>query len=534
MQLDLAAVRAASAAWPKPEGYRPSYGTAGFRDRAELLPSTVFRCGLLVGLKAASSGQACGLMITASHNAEPDNGVKLVEPSGEMLEPAWEAHASALAAAGSDAELAELLRGVAAGLPAAPPGGSGQVIIGRDTRPSGERLAAAAAAGARAAGAAPLELGVVTTPELHFTVTTYNTFHALEEAAYFTALLESFRSLAAGGAAPGGPLRVDCANGVGAAKLRQLAPSLAGLGLELELHNAGEGRLNHLCGADYVQKEQTFPAGMADVPVGARCASIDGDADRVVFFTKAPDGGFVLFDGDKIAALAAVFVKQLLAAAPPGTAEGVAVGVVQTAYANGAATGFIEQTLGLAVRCTATGVKHLHHAAKAFDVGIYFEANGHGTVLFAPALLRRLQDMDAQVAVAQLLAVARLMNQTVGDALSGLLLVEAVVRRGTSLDDWRALYADLPSRQLKLRVADRGAIGTADAERRCTSPPGLQAAIDAAVSRYPQGRAFARPSGTEDAVRVYAEASGQAEADALARDVARAVFDLAGGVGERP
>lgn len=32
------------------------------------------------------------------------------------------------------------------------------------------------------------------------------------------------------------------------------------------------------------------------------------------------------------------------------------------------------------VRCTKTGVKHLHHAAQEFDIGVYFEANGHGTV----------------------------------------------------------------------------------------------------------------------------------------------------------
>ena len=30
-----------------------------------------------------------------------------------------------------------------------------------------------------------------------------------------------------------------------------------------------------------------------------------------------------------------------------------------------------------------TGVKHLHHIAQQFDIGIYFEANGHGTVLFS-------------------------------------------------------------------------------------------------------------------------------------------------------
>ena len=84
------------------------------------------------------------------------------------------------------------------------------------------------------------------------------------------------------------------------------------------------------------------------------------------------------------------------------------------------------------------------------------------------------------------------------------------------------------------QVADRAAITTTDAERRCVTPPGLQAVIDAAVAKVPRGRAFARPSGTEDAVRVYAEAETQAVADALAADVGRLVYDMAGGVGARP
>jgi len=37
---------------------------------------------------------------------------------------------------------------------------------------------------------------------------------------------------------------------------------------------------------------------------------------------------------------------------------------------------------GLPVVCVPTGVKHLHHAAMQFDIGVYFEANGHGTVVF--------------------------------------------------------------------------------------------------------------------------------------------------------
>jgi phosphoacetylglucosamine mutase len=36
-------------------------------------------------------------MITASHNPEEDNGVKLIDPQGEMLEASWENYATLLA-----------------------------------------------------------------------------------------------------------------------------------------------------------------------------------------------------------------------------------------------------------------------------------------------------------------------------------------------------------------------------------------------------------------------------------------------------
>lgn len=43
-----------------------------------------------------------------------------------------------------------------------------------------------------------------------------------------------------------------------------------------------------------------------------------------------------------------------------------------------------------------------------------------------------------------------------------------------------------------------------------------------------------RPSGTEDIVRVYAEADTQASADRLALQVASVVHQLAGGIGSPP
>lgn len=58
-------------------------------------------------------------------------------------------------------------------------------------------------------------------------------------------------------------------------------------------------------------------------------------------------------------------------------------------------------------------------------------------------------------AALRLLAVSNLINQAVGDALSGLLLVEAILQHmGWSIQKWNNLYQDLPSRQLKVRFLE--------------------------------------------------------------------------------
>jgi len=62
------------------------------------------------------------------------------------------------------------------------------------------------------------------------------------------------------------------------------------------------------------------------------------------------------------------------------------LGIVQIAYANGASTRYLRE-LGLEVVFTPTGVKYLHEKAIECDIGIYFEANGHGTILFSTEFL---------------------------------------------------------------------------------------------------------------------------------------------------
>ena len=44
--MDISELKSAAARYPKPPDFTPTYGTAGFRAAAALLPSTVFRWDL--------------------------------------------------------------------------------------------------------------------------------------------------------------------------------------------------------------------------------------------------------------------------------------------------------------------------------------------------------------------------------------------------------------------------------------------------------------------------------------------------------
>ncbi|TEY59367.1 hypothetical protein BOTCAL_0194g00050 [Botryotinia calthae] len=515
---------------PKPADRVFQYGTAGFRMKANLLDSVVFRVGLVAALRSRKlGGQTIGVMITASHNPPEDNGVKLVDPMGEMLENSWEAYSTQLANAKNE-DVVNVYRKLEKDLKVNPETPA-RVIYARDTRPSGPKLVAALIDALEATGTDYTDYKLLTTPQLHYLTRCTNTegtpqaYGDVSEVGYYEKLAKAFERAMKGKKATGS-VTVDCANGVGGPKLAELIKYLPKGILDIKVLNDDVLKaesLNHECGADFVKTKQRAPpsskAGNND-----RCCSLDGDADRIIYYFNDADHGFRLLDGDRIATLAASFIGDL--AREAGLADELRIGVVQTAYANGASTKYVEKTLKLPVVCTPTGVKWLHHAATKFDVGVYFEANGHGTVVFSQQALKifasTTPESPAQAnALETLRALTDLINQTVGDALSDMLLVETILaHKSWTPKEWDSTYIDLPNRLVRVEVADRNVFKTTDAERKLVEPQGTQQQIDALVAKFKDGRSFARASGTEDALRVYAEAATRSEADDLASKVA--------------
>ncbi|KFP02055.1 Phosphoacetylglucosamine mutase, partial [Calypte anna] len=539
--MDFEALKKYSALHPKPAGLTLQYGTAGFRTRAEQLDHIMFRMGLLAVLRSKALVSTIGVMVTASHNPEEDNGVKLVDPLGEMLHPSWEEYATQLANA-EEQELQKIITEICQRA-AVDQCKDASVFIGRDTRPSSEKLSQSVIDGISVLGGQYHDYGLVTTPQLHYLVCCQNTQGQYGKATlegYYEKLSKAFTELIKQSPSSGDSrrhLKIDCANGIGALKLSEMEPYFPKEVL-IHLYNDGtKEKLNHFCGADFVKVHQKPPRGL-DLKPNERCCSFDGDADRIVYYYKDETGHFHLIDGDKIATLISIFLKELLAK----VGQTLKLAVVQTAYANGSSTRYLEETLKVPVHCVKTGVKHLHHKAQEFDVGVYFEANGHGTVLFSKAaetkirqLAKEEKDGEKKEAAKVLESMIDLINQTVGDAVSDMLVIEAILAlKGLTVQQWDAIYTDLPNRLLKVQVADRRVIDTMDAERRAVTPPGLQEKIDALVKKYKLSRAFVRPSGTEDVVRIYTEADTQENADALAHEVSLAVYHLAGGRGAPP
>lgn len=521
------------------------YGTSGFRMHNEKLDIPLFATCLITFLRTIYCDEFIGIMITASHNPPQDNGFKTIEPKGEMLPQSWEKYVTSIANSVKknqfDAFLENFLQVASEALKNVEIHDRKlKIIVGRDTRESSYRLASfckqffGSIVNTSQISGNFIDYGVVTTPQLHFIVRKHTLeqqseqFDLLKE--YFNAFFQPFIDiLDKSNHLKFRKLYIDCANGVGAVQLNQLKEIFESKTdkIKIELINTDYNdfsKLNVDCGADYVKTNQKLPQGVSPTlamnPENLFC-SLDGDADRIIFYALDENANFCLLDGDRMATLIGeFFIKKT----PKNFWEDIRLGIVQTAYANGNSTSYISEELKLDVKCAKTGVKNLHHdAVENFDVGIYFEANGHGTAVFNDLFTEKLQQEN----LTELSLFVSLINQAVGDAITDMFVILAIlINLDIDAKTWFSKYTDLPNRLVKCVVPDRTQFETYDFERQLSKPVGLQDTINQIVSAHNSSkktRSFVRASGTEDVVRIYAEAGSMESVDAVIAEVLKAI-----------
>ena len=130
------------------------------------------------------------------------------------------------------------------------------MVFARDTRASGPRLVSALLAALEASDTEYTDYKLLTTPQLHYITRCLNTkdtpyeYGEPTEQGYYEKTAAAFKA-ATGSRKFNGPITVDCANGVGGPKLRELIKYLRSAsdgGLEIKIVNDNvvePERLNH-------------------------------------------------------------------------------------------------------------------------------------------------------------------------------------------------------------------------------------------------------------------------------------------------
>ncbi|HEY0444039.1 MAG TPA: phosphoglucosamine mutase [Candidatus Limnocylindrales bacterium] len=404
-------------------------------------------------------------------------------------------------------------------------GAGGSLLVGQDTRRSGDMFVAAITAGATSLGTSVHSVGIVPTPALAF-LTRDASFAAgimvsashnpaednglkvldadglkldgaiedeLEQLIWraeelagvgntdlgvahdASSLLERYRvhrlGLSRSVGAAGVRIVVDCANGSGGVLAEEI---LAASGGTVEvIHNEPDGvNINVASGATHPESLQA-----AVVERGADVGfALDGDADRLI----AVDAAGNVVDGDQVLGILAL--DRLERGALPKGA------LVVSVLSNGGLQVVIEEAGGQVIR-TPVGDKYILEGMQVSGAGLGGEKSGHVIVLE---------------------------HTTSGDGIvTALEVLRVMCRRSAGLEELAAKIPMLPQQQRAVPArhkdqweGDRALLAAiADAEGRLGS----------------RGRVLVRPSGTEPALRVMVEGRDAA----LVLELADAIASLA-------
>ncbi|EOB14332.1 Phosphoacetylglucosamine mutase [Nosema bombycis CQ1] len=202
----------------------------------------------------------------------------------------------------------------------------------------------------------------------------------------------------------------------------------------------------------------------------------------------------------------------------------ITIGIILSYYSNDAVFNEIKRFKTLR---KTTGVKNFVKAARKYDIGIYFEPNGHGSVVFSNTALKTFENGDTpQHEILRIMS--QMFDPSIGDALANYLVFKALIKSTDTIKT----YQDYPSRLMTVKVKDKNLIQV-NKSNEVLIPTNLQELINSEAKKF-NGRSFVRPSGTEDLVRIYAESPNTSDTDFLAVKVAQHVYDNCEGVGDHP
>lgn len=381
-----------------------------------------------------------------------------------------------------------------------------RVLIGRDTRISGEMLEAAMVAGVTSAGADAVLVGVVPTPAVAFLTQALNCQAGVVISASHNPVedngikffasngfklpdevedeIETLVHNPPNGARPTGAdvgrvihctdglrrymdhlcqvvpvdlkglhIALDCANGAASVCAPEV---LRRLGARVTVvHNDPDGvNINVECGSTHPESVQALVKTVgADLGIAH-----DGDADRVI----AVDHTGEIVDGDKILAICGLhLLKQ--GRLPHGK-------IAATVYSNG---GLIKafRAFGGDVVITPAGDRYVLEAMLKEGLALGGEQSGH--IIF-------------------------LSDSTTGDGiLSALKLLQVMVETGRPLAELAEVMPVFPQTLVNVRVRSKTG---------WESEPEIASTVEEAKQRLaPEGRLFIRPSGTEPVIRVMGE-----------------------------
>ena len=396
----------------------------------------------------------------------------------------------------------------------------GKMLIGRDTRLSGEMLARALSSGAASGGASVLDLGILPTPGVAALAprlgasaagvvsASHNPYPdngikffsgegrklSPEKEREIEGLLGDEAPRPTGGGIgsvetlgnaalmyaehvlqrlrpPAGGMKVllDCANGA-AYEVAPLVFGEVGLDLTLEGVEPTGMNINDRCGSTHI--------GELDASGHDVAFAFDGDADRVL----AVDEKGNVVDGDKIIAILARDMKE----------RGVLSGAVVVTVMSNLGLFKTMETMGIPFEVTDVGDRHVAEAMGRLGAPLGGEQSGH--VILSE-------------------------HVTTGDGIvTALALLDVMVLSGRPLSELATVMEVYPQTLINVTVEEPG---TAKA---VAASEAVGEAVSEAKSRLgEEGRVLLRPSGTEPVVRVMVEHTDETVCREVCEEVSRIV-----------